>query len=82
MIKKLVSGWQTGADIAALDLALRYDFPHGEWRPKRRWSRDGIPAKYREARHQDCERNRIQRIKKSGNLPVGEASAGRCIFFA
>jgi hypothetical protein len=47
MIEKLVSGGQTGADIAALDVALHYNFPHGGWCPKGRLSLDGtIPAKY------------------------------------
>ena len=47
MIKKIVSGGQTGADIAALDVALHYNFPHGGWCPKGRLSLDGpIPAKY------------------------------------
>ena len=47
MIEKIVSGGQTGADIAALDVALHYNFPHGGWCPKGRLSLDGtIPAKY------------------------------------
>lgn len=47
MIKKLVSGGQTGADIAALDVALRHDFPHGGWCPKGRRSVEGpISAQY------------------------------------
>lgn len=47
MIKKLISGGQTGADIAALDVAIRYDFPHGGWCPKGRKSLEGpIPARY------------------------------------
>ena len=47
MIEKLVSGGQTGADIAALDVALPYNFPHGGWCPKGRLSLGGsIPAKY------------------------------------
>jgi len=47
MIKKLVSGGQTGADIAALDVALRHDFPHGGWCPKGRKSLEGpIPPRY------------------------------------
>ena len=47
MIEKLVSGGQTGADIAALDVALHYNFPHGGWCPKGRLSLDGqIPDKY------------------------------------
>lgn len=48
MITKLVSGGQTGADIAALDVALQHGFPHGGWCPKGRKSLEGpIPAKYR-----------------------------------
>ena len=47
MIEKLVSGGQTGADIAALDVAVGYGFPHGGWCPKGRKSLDGpIPVKY------------------------------------
>ena len=47
MIEKLISGGQTGADIAALDVALRFDFPHGGWCPKGRKSLEGpIPTRY------------------------------------
>jgi hypothetical protein len=47
MIEKLISGGQTGADIAALDVALRFGFPHGGWCPKGRRSLEGpIPAHY------------------------------------
>jgi len=31
MIKKIISGAQTGADRAALDVARRLDIPHGGW---------------------------------------------------
>ena len=44
MIEKLVSGGQTGADIAALDVALNYNFPHGGWCPKGRLSLD-VPCR-------------------------------------
>ena len=47
MITKLVSGGQTGADIAALDVALRHGFQHGGWCPEGRKSLDGpLPARY------------------------------------
>lgn len=47
MIEKLISGGQTGTDIAALDTALRFDFPHGSWCPKGRKNLEGtIPARY------------------------------------
>ena len=41
MITKLVSGGQTGADRAALDVALKHGFPHGGWCPKGRKAEDG-----------------------------------------
>ena len=47
MITKLICGGQTGADTAALDVALRHAFPHGGWCPKGRKSEDGpIPLRY------------------------------------
>jgi hypothetical protein len=47
MITKLISGGQTGADIAALDVALRHGFPHGGWCPAGRKSLAGpIPTRY------------------------------------
>lgn len=41
-IGKLVSGGQTGADRAALDVAIRWECPHGGWCPKSRRAEDGI----------------------------------------
>ncbi|MDB4442216.1 putative molybdenum carrier protein [bacterium] len=41
MIKKIISGGQTGADRAALDVALKFDIPHGGWIPKGRKAEDG-----------------------------------------
>jgi len=47
MIEKLVSGGQTGADIAALDVSREHDFFHGGWCPKGRRSEAGpIPLHY------------------------------------
>ena len=34
MIKKIISGGQTGADRAALDVAINLGIPHGGWIPK------------------------------------------------
>jgi len=31
MIKKIISGGQTGADRAALDVALKFNILHGGW---------------------------------------------------
>ena len=47
LIKKIVSGGQTGVDRAALDLALKYNIDHGGWCPKGRLAEDGtISIKY------------------------------------
>jgi len=48
MIKKIVSGDQTGADRAAPDVALKFNIPHGGWIPKGRKTEDGtLPDIYR-----------------------------------
>lgn len=41
MLKKIVSGGQTGADRAALDVALEQGFAVGGWIPKWRLAEDG-----------------------------------------
>ncbi|MFW6148187.1 MAG: YpsA SLOG family protein [Thermodesulfobacteriota bacterium] len=47
MIKKIVSGGQTGADRAALDIAMKFAIPHGGWVPKGRKTENGsLPDKY------------------------------------
>ena len=47
MIKRIISGGQTGADRAALDFAIKMDLPHGGWVPKGRLAEDGdLPEKY------------------------------------
>ncbi len=40
-ITKIISGGQTGADRAGLDVALVHDFPHGGWCPKGRKAENG-----------------------------------------
>ena len=47
MIKKIISGGQTGADRAALDAAIELGISHGGWVPKGRLAEDGpISDKY------------------------------------
>lgn len=47
MVKRIVSGGQTGADRAALDFARQAGIECGGWVPKGRIAEDGIiPAKY------------------------------------
>ncbi|MCP4579255.1 MAG: hypothetical protein GY846_23525 [Deltaproteobacteria bacterium] len=48
MVRKIVSGGQTGADRAALDFAMEWNISHGGWIPKGRRAEDGkLPEKYR-----------------------------------
>jgi hypothetical protein len=48
MIRKIVSGGQTGVDRAALNWAIEHGIPHGGWCPAGRRAEDGvIPARYR-----------------------------------
>lgn len=42
MIERLISGAQTGADRAALDVAIELNIPCGGWIPKGRMAEDGI----------------------------------------
>ena len=47
MLRKIISGGQTGVDRAALDVAMRLGKPHGGWIPKGRLAEDGpLPAHY------------------------------------
>ena len=48
MIKKVISGGQTGVDHGALDATIKYSFPHGGWIPKGRRTEYGIlPEQYK-----------------------------------
>lgn len=47
VLKKIISGGQTGVDRAALDAAIQCGFPCGGWCPDGRSAEDGtIPARY------------------------------------
>ena len=47
MITKIISGGQTGADRAGLDLAIKHNIPYGGWLPKGRKTEDGkLPDSY------------------------------------
>jgi len=41
MIKKIISGGQSGVEMAALDSAIRLDIPHEGWAFQRRGEKDG-----------------------------------------
>jgi hypothetical protein len=42
MVKKIISGGQTGADRAALDIAIKLGISHGGWIPKGRLTENGV----------------------------------------
>ena len=47
MIKNIISGGQTGADRAALDVALKFNIPHGGWLPRcRKAENDPLTGQY------------------------------------
>ena len=47
MVKKIISGGQTGVDRAALDAAIKLTIPHGGWIPQGRLTEDGpLPPEY------------------------------------
>jgi hypothetical protein len=47
MIKKIISGGQTGADQAAIDVAINLGIPYGGWLPRGRKTEKGpLPDKY------------------------------------
>ncbi len=46
-LMKIISGGQTGADRAALDVAIECGIDHGGWVPQGRWAEDGpLPRGY------------------------------------
>jgi len=42
LVRRIVSGGQSGADRASLDLAIRLGIPHGGWCPRGRKAEDGL----------------------------------------
>jgi hypothetical protein len=69
MLKKIISGGQTGADRAALDAAIRLGIPHGGWLPKGRLAEDGcLPGHYQlEEIPTDSYRERTQKNVRESN---------------
>ena len=84
MIQKIISGGQTGADQAALDVAIKLGIPHSGWIPKGRLTEGGpLPEKYNlkemptESYPERTEKNVIDShgtlIFSHGNLTEGSA---------
>jgi hypothetical protein len=55
-VQRIISGGQTGADRAALDVAIDLGVDHGGWVPRGRWAEDGALA----PRYRVCETNSPQ----------------------
>jgi len=71
MLKKIISGSQSGVNRAALDVALDKNFPCGGWCPKGRLAEDGkLPSKYpiHEAKSSD------DRIATELNITEGDGT--------
>jgi hypothetical protein len=78
MIHKIVSGGQTGADRAALDVAIEMDIDHGGWVPRGRRTESGpLDTRYRlrETESTDyAERTRRNVRDSDGTLIVSHGS--------
>jgi response regulator of citrate/malate metabolism len=62
MLKKIISGGQTGVDRAALDVAMRLGIAHGGWIPKGRLAEDGpLPPHYQ---CRKCPRTNMKPARK------------------
>lgn len=85
MIKKIISGAQTGADRAALDFAINNDIPHGGWVPKGRKAEDGIIPDHYEVKEapttEYSRRTELNVIDSDGTLILthGELSGGSAL---
>ncbi len=61
MVKRIVSGGQTGVDRAALDFALQVGMACGGWIPKGRVAEDGaIPTRYPNLRETESDDPKIR----------------------
>ncbi len=85
MIRRIVSGGQTGADRGGLDAAIALNVPHGGFCPRGRRAEDGvIPAKYQliETRSTNYPERTERNVRESdGTLLVtrGPATGGSAL---
>jgi hypothetical protein len=82
MLKKIISGGQTGTDQAALDVAIELGIPYGGWIPKGRITEDGVlDSKYKLDEMQTANYNKRTEknvIESDGTLIIshGRLSGG------
>jgi hypothetical protein len=72
-LEGIVSGGQTGADQAALDVAIELGIPHGGWVPKGRKTESGpLSAKYqvKEMPTDSYQKRTEQNVKDSGGTLI------------
>ncbi len=78
MLKKIISGGQTGADRAALDVAIKFNIEHGGWIPKGRRTEQGpLPMKYQLAEMETTdyrERTRQNIIDSHGTVIISRGN--------
>jgi hypothetical protein len=78
MIEKIISGAQTGADRAALDVAIELGIRHGGWIPKGRRTEDGrLPDEYHlleTASIDYSQRTRLNVLDSDGTLIVSHGN--------
>lgn len=73
IVDLIVSGGQTGADRAALDVAIRHHIPHGGWCPACRRAEDGpIDPQYQltETPEADYEQRTVWNVRDSDGTVV------------
>ena len=78
MLRKIISGGQTGVDRAALDVAMRLGMPHGGWIPKGRLTEEGpLPPHYQlEEMPTDAYEARTEKnvLESDGTLLISRGS--------
>ncbi len=82
---KIISGGQTGADLAALDAAIHLGLPHGGWLPRGRKTEAGpLPPSYRlkelnSAKYRDRTEKNIQESDGTLIISLGPLSGGSAL---
>ncbi len=78
MLKKIISGGQTGADVAALDVAIKYGIPHGGAIPKGRLAEAG-PFREKYNLEEMATKSYPKRTEK--NVVDSDGNHTICLFF-